>query len=156
MQKDERKIQDRNPKRQLISEEKWSEGTNWNDLVQEGAERELVYLAEEERKVKERESETDKALRIMVQGTEVIQPIIPPSPLPTCLCKKTYGPKQGGPIFEELLKTSTKVYDLVSASGRNIASMISSMTILVGKEACAIEKIRKMKIKIQEDGENYL
>ena len=72
MQKDERKIQDRNPKRQLISEEKWSEGTNWNDLVQEGAERELVYLAEEEMKVKEREPETDKALRIMVPGTKVI------------------------------------------------------------------------------------
>ena len=57
------------------------------------------------------------------------------------------------PIFEELLKTSTKIYDLVSESGRNIASMVSSMTILVEKEACEIEKIREMGIKIQDDGE---
>ena len=28
MERDERKIQDRDPKRKLISEEKWSEGTN--------------------------------------------------------------------------------------------------------------------------------
>ena len=34
--------------------------------------------------------------------------------------------------------------------------MVSSMTILEGKEACEIEKIRKMGIKIQDDGENYL
>ena len=93
-------------------------------------------------------TEVDKALRIMVPGTEMIKPAIPPSPLPTGLLKKTYGPKQGGPIFEELSKTSTKIYDLVSASGRNIASMVSSMTILVGKEACEIEKIRKMGIEI--------
>ena len=62
MQKDERKIQDRNPKRKLISEEKWGEGSNWNDLVREGAEKEQVCLIEEERKVKEGMTETDKAL----------------------------------------------------------------------------------------------
>ena len=132
MLKDERKIQDRNPKKKLISKEKWSKGTNWSDLIQEGAEREQVCLMEEERKVQEGITDADKALRIMVPGTEVIKPVIPPSPLPTGFLKKTYGPKQGGPIFEELLKTSTKIYDLVSASGRNIASMVSSMTILVG------------------------
>ena len=109
----------------------------------------FLYLQEEI-------TDTDKALRIMVPGTEVIKPVIPPSPLPTGFLKKTYGPKQGGPIFEELLKTSTKIYDIVSESGRNIASMVSSMTILVEKEACEIENIREMGNKIQDDGENYL
>ena len=70
-------------------------------------------------------TETDKALRIMVPGTEVIKPVIPSSPLPIGFLKKTYGPKQGGPIFEELLKISTKIYDLVSESGRNVSSMVS-------------------------------
>ena len=42
MMKDERKIKTRNSKKQLISEEKWSEGTNWSDLVREGEEREQV------------------------------------------------------------------------------------------------------------------
>ena len=31
MERDERKIQSRDSKKKLISEEKWSEGTNWND-----------------------------------------------------------------------------------------------------------------------------
>ena len=62
MLKDERKMQDRNPKKKLIFEEKWSEGTNWSDLVREGAEREQVCLMEEERKVQEGITDTNKAL----------------------------------------------------------------------------------------------
>ena len=38
--RDERKIKHRNPKRHVISEEKWGEGTTWNDILQEGRERE--------------------------------------------------------------------------------------------------------------------
>ena len=34
--------------------------------------------------------------------------------------------------------------------------MISSMTIQVDKETCEVEKLRKMGIEIQEDGDNYL
>ena len=86
----------------------------------------------------------------------MIEPVIPPQPLPAGFHKRTYGPKQGGPIFDVLLKTSTQMHDLVNASGRNIASIISSMTIQVGKETCEVEKLRKMGIEIQEDGENYL
>ena len=60
MMKDERKIQNRNLKKKLIYEEKWSEGTNWSDLVREGAEREQVCLIEEERKVQEEMVDTDR------------------------------------------------------------------------------------------------
>ena len=81
-----------------------------------------MCLIEEERKVQEEMVDTDKAMRIMVPGTEIIKPVVPPSPLPAGFVKKVYGPKQGGPIFEELLRTSTKIFDLVSESGRNIAS----------------------------------
>ena len=56
-------------------------------------------------------------MRIMVPGTEIIEPVVSPSPLPAGVVKKVYGPKQGGAIFEELLKTSTKIFDLVSESG---------------------------------------
>ena len=45
--------------------------------------------------------DTDKAMRIMVPGTEIIKPVVPPSPLPAGFVKKVYGPNQGGPIFEE-------------------------------------------------------
>ena len=67
-----------------------------------------------------------------------------------------YGPRQGGKIFEELLKTSTKIFDLVSKAGQNIASMASSMTILVEKEACRVGKLQNLGIKIQDTGQNYL
>ena len=63
----------------------------------------------------------------MIPGTEVIEPVILPQPLPAGSHKRTYGPKQGGPIFDELLKTSTQMHDLVNAAGRNIASMIRNM-----------------------------
>ena len=113
-------------------------------------------MAKGEKEEKEREAMADKALQIMVPGTEVLEPVISPQPLPSGFHKRTFGPKQGGPIFHELLKTSTQIHDLVNASGRNIASMISSMTIQVGKETCEVEKLREMGIEIQEDGENYL
>ena len=38
--RDERKIKGRNPKRHVVSEEKWGEGTTWNDILQEGREKE--------------------------------------------------------------------------------------------------------------------
>ena len=106
MERDERKIQNRDSKKKLISEEKWSEGTNWNDLVKEGAERENVFMAKGEKEEKEREAMADKALQIMVPGTEVLEPVIPPQPLPSGFHKRTFGPKQSGPIFDELLNTN--------------------------------------------------
>ena len=36
---DERKIRIRNPKKHVVSEEKWLEGTNWSDIIQEGEKR---------------------------------------------------------------------------------------------------------------------
>merc|ERR1712030_242240 len=92
MEREERKIQSRDSKRKLISEEKWSEGTNWNDLVQEGAEGHTVFMAKGEKEEKEREATADKALQIMVPGTEVLKPVIPSQPLPTGFHRKTYGP----------------------------------------------------------------
>ena len=130
MERDERKIQNRDSKKKLISEEKWSEGTNWNDLVKEGAETERVFIAKAE---KEREAMADKALQIMVPGTEVIEPVIPPQPLPAGFHKRTYGPKQGGPIFDELLKISTQMHDLVNASERNIALLALEEVFLIWK-----------------------
>ena len=99
---------------------------------------------------------TDKMLYIMVPGTEVLEPVIPPQPLPLGFHKRTFGPKQGGPIFDELLRISTQIHNLVNGAGRNIASMVSSMTIQMDKERCEVEKLKKMGIEIQEDGDNYL
>ena len=41
-----------------------------------------MCLIEEERKIQEEMVDTDKAMRIMVPGTEIIKPVVPPSPLP--------------------------------------------------------------------------
>ena len=95
-----------------------------------------MCLIEEESRLQTELVNTYKAMRIMVPGTEAIKPTVHPSPPPAVFVKRTYGPREGGKIFEELLKTSTKIFDLVSKAGRNIASMATSMTILVEKEAC--------------------
>ena len=71
---------------------------------------------------------SDKMLHIMVPGTEALEPVVTTQPLPPGFHKRTFGPKQGGPIFNELLRTLTQIHNLVNGTGRNIASMISSMT----------------------------
>ena len=76
--------------------------------------------------------------------------------LPPGLHKRTFGPKEGGPIFNELLKTSIEIHDLVNEAGRNIASMISSMTVQVDKDLCEAKKLEQMGIEVQEDGDNLL
>ena len=58
--RDERKIKYRNPKRHVISEEKSGEGTTWNNIWQEGREREKEVTLEK-RKFKD-EIEYDKAM----------------------------------------------------------------------------------------------
>ena len=92
----------------------------------------------------------------MVPGTEALEPVVTTQSLPPGFHKRTFGPKQGGPIFNELLRTLTQIHNLVNGAGRNIASMISSMTIQVDKEICEVKKLEKMGIEIQEDGDNYL
>ena len=47
MEVDERRIRDRTPKRHLLSEEKWSEGSSWKEIVQEGKRREEEIKLEE-------------------------------------------------------------------------------------------------------------
>ena len=56
MERDERKIRGRDPKRKVISEEKWSEGNNRNEIVKEGEERENVFLLQRENEEKERDA----------------------------------------------------------------------------------------------------
>ena len=52
---------------------------------------------EEERKIQEEIVYTDKAMRIMVPGTEVIKPAVPSSPLPAGFVKRVYLTKAGRP-----------------------------------------------------------
>ena len=85
MEKDERKIRDRDAKRKLISEEKWNEGDNWNEIIKEGEDREKIFLLQRENEEK-REALTDKMLHIMVPGTEVLEPVVTTQPLPPGFC----------------------------------------------------------------------
>ena len=156
LEKDEREIKSRDPKRRVISEEKWGEGENWKEIVKEGEEREKVLLIHKESEEKIEEAMPDKMLHIMVPGTEPLESVVTTQSLPPGLHKRTFGPKEGGPIFNELLKTSIEIHDLVNEAGRNIASMISSMTVQVDKNLCEPRKLERMGIEVQEDGDNLL
>ena len=98
----------------------------------------------------------DKALRIIVPGTEPIKPTVQPSPPPTGFVKRTYGPREGGKTFEVLLKTPTKIFDLVSKAGQNITSMATPITILVENGVCRINKLQDLGIKTQDAAQNFL
>ena len=68
----------------------------------------------------------------MVPGTEVIKPVVPPSPLPAGFFKES-GPKQGGPIFEELLKKCCKASIQAMSPTNNVKSV-----------KCKIEKCKEI------------
>ena len=150
LMEDKTKIKTRNPKKQLISEEKWSQGTNWADLVREGQKREQESLIEEESKLQAEVVDVDKAMRIMVPGTKPITPTVHPSPDPAGFVKRSYGPREGGETFDVLLETATRIFDLVSKAGRNIASMATPITILVEKGVCKLDKLQNLGIKTQD------
>ena len=67
LQEDERKIKDRNPKKQMVSEEKWSEGTSWMEIIREGERREKEAEVEEEGKPQPEVLNVDKAMLLMVK-----------------------------------------------------------------------------------------
>ena len=143
------KVKFRNPRKQLFSEEKWSEGTNWVEIVCEGEKREMESLIEEEGQPQPEVINIDKAMMLMVPGTKPIKPTVKPSPPPVGFIKKSYGPREGGEIFAVLLETATKIFNLVSKAGRNIASMVTPITVLVEKRTCRMEKIQSVSQKSQ-------
>ena len=94
--RDKRKIKIRNPKRHVISEEKWAEGITWEDILQEGKEREKEMLMEVNTTQK---LESDKALALLVSGTETLDPIVKPKPPPEGYTNKLVEPREGGELF---------------------------------------------------------
>merc|ERR1712208_125407 len=76
LEKDEREIKSRDPKRKVISEEKWGEGENWKEIIREGEEREKVLLTHKESEEKIEEAIPDKMLHIMVPGTEPLESVV--------------------------------------------------------------------------------
>ena len=142
---DERKVKVRNPKKQLVSEEKWSEEKNWLvEIVREGEEREKESPIEEEGKPQPEVINVDKAMMLMVPGTRPIKPSVQPLPPPVGFIKKSYGPREGGEIFAVLLETATKIFNLVFKAGRNIVSMATPIIVLVEKGACRMDKIQAL------------
>ena len=142
--RDERKIKCRNPKRHVVSEEKWGEGTTWNDILQEGREREKEMTLEE-RKVKG-DQKYDKAMALQIPGTKPLEPIIKPKPPPEGYIRKLVEPSGGGILFETLLTTSTN-------SSRNIVSMSTPITLLVEEGECDVNKPRELGIETKNTGE---
>ena len=120
---DERNLKHRNPKRHVLSEEKWGEGSTWNDILREGKEREKETTLE---KMKSKiGSRFDKAMALQIPGTKPLEPIVKKKPPPAGYVRKSVEPNGGGELFETLLTTSTEILKLVSETGRNVVSMSS-------------------------------
>ena len=103
------------------------------EIIQEGEKREKDVKLEEEGKSPPRILNVDKALLLMILGTEPIAPTIKPRPPTEGYIRRLFGPRDGGEIFAVLLKTATEIFKLVSMAGRNVASMATPITVLAEK-----------------------
>ena len=77
---DERNLKLRSPKRHLLSEEKWGEGSTWDDIISEGKDRvrELALKTPSPKNV----TKSDKAMTLQVPGSEPSEPIVKEKPPP--------------------------------------------------------------------------
>ena len=64
------------------------------EIIQEGEKRENEVKLEEERKSPPRILNVDKALLLMIPGTEPIAPIIKPKPPPEGYIRRLFGPRE--------------------------------------------------------------
>ena len=90
---DERNLKLRSPKRHLLSEEKWGEGSTWDDIISEGKDREkeLALQTLSPKNV----TKSDKAMTLQVPGSEPSEPIIKEKPPPIGYVRKLIEPNGG-------------------------------------------------------------
>ena len=124
------------------------------EIIREGERREKEAEVEEEGKPQPEVLNVDKAMLLMVQGTKPITPTVKPRPPPAGYTRRSFEPREGGEIFTVLLKTATEIFKLVSKTGRNVASMATPITVLVGKRECRIDKIQSLGFDTKDIGEH--
>ena len=100
----------------------------------------------EERKVNVTQKfKSDKALALLIPGTEILGPII-----------KLKLPPKGGELFETLPATSTEIFRLVTNSGRNVVYMATPITLLTEHGECNVDKLRILGIEAKDIGGQYV
>ena len=99
LNEDERNIKKRSPRRSVFSEEKWGNTGCWEEVISEGS--------------KEYGGFNEQVRLLCTPGTKPIN--LPEPGLASGLMKTTYSPKEVGKIFETLLETAVKAYEMVSA-----------------------------------------
>ena len=134
LNEDERNIKRRFPKKSIFSEEKWEKTGRWEEVIEEGK--------------KGYDGFNDQVRLLYTPGTKPIN--LPEPDLPTGFTKTIYGAKDGGVIFDELLKTAIKAYEIVSAKGRNMSSMVTPVTLMGSKETVNPQLASQLKIPWQE------
>ena len=65
---------------------------------------------------------------------------LPESKPPTGMKKRVFDIKNGGKIFNELLRTSIELFETVSKAGRNMSSMTTPITLLANQNSVDIER----------------
>ena len=151
---DERNVKLRNPKRHLLSEEKWGEGTTWDEIISEGKDREkelALQTLEPEKATK-----SDKAMILQVPGSEPSEPIVKEKPPPIGYVRRLVEPNGGGELFDSILEASTKMFKLASEAGRNVVSMSTPITLMVNESECNLEKLTGLRIETKKMGSQVI
>ena len=137
LNEDERKIKTRFPKKSVFTEEKWQDTGRWEEILKEG--------------IQENNGFSEQVKILFTPGSEPIKPPDEEPKLENGLTLATYGPREGGEIFEVLMATAVKAYEMVSAGGRNMSSMLTPIT-LMGSDKTNKELATSLGIPFKEIG----
>ena len=98
----------------MCSVEKWLDTGRWKEIVDEGE--------------KSSEMTKDQIRLLHIPSTLPVGPTKPEPP--PGFERRKFDPKTGGKIFDELLKTSTMIFENVAKAGKNLTSMKTPITVL--------------------------
>ena len=140
LEADERNIKSRNPKKNVFSQQKWENTGRWEQILQEGAVRHENY--------------EEQVRMLYTPDTEPAGNI--ETELPAGMVRVTYGPKEGGVMFRELINTATRAFQKLESAGRNMSSMITPITVMGSIKSADMDLARSLNLNTKEIGEDFV
>ena len=111
---DERNIKISNPRKSVFSEQKWENTGKWEELVGKGSTKHKKYEG-----------------RVRMLYTPVLTTKVD---LPSGMVNVTYGPQNVVAMFGELINTSTKAFQRLEHTCRNMSSTITPISRMGSKQ----------------------
>ena len=132
LERDDRGIKQRTPKRSNYSKENWGCNERWKEIIEEG-----VHSQE-------------NCERVCLLQEPVVDATSSQHEVVEGWTKTTLGPVVGGAVYEKMLQTAVEAFNIVSANGRNMSSMLTPLTLLGDKELVNLDLAKREEIPFKE------